>query len=369
MKTRQDGTWKLAMAFTLAMLGVMPSASAQPAAPAQKTTPSPDPRKQADEFFQRGYRLYKQAKWQEAYTELLAAWELNPTYDVAGNLGMSESKLGKHRDAAEHLAFSLRHTPLTREIDLEKGRKRIQQKLEEVRRLVASVTLQVNLPGATVFIDSKAVGRAPLTHEIFVEPGARVIEAKLAGYEDAQARIDAPMGGELTVPLELSPSAPAQVAPPAPPAPAPAPPPPPPPQQQKQQAPPPVAPGPQQDVLIAGGVASGAALIAAVVFTVVSGIKASAAQTKLEELHTKVGSHPCLSTVLLDGCQILWSRNQSSDRFHDLAVGAYVAAGTLGVATLAYALWPARKARSPAAVSFAPTVGPGAGGLLVSGKF
>jgi hypothetical protein len=44
-------------------------------------------------------------------------------------------------------------------------------------------------------------------HEVFVEPGARSIEAKLAGYEDAQQRIEASKGGELSVMLTLGASA------------------------------------------------------------------------------------------------------------------------------------------------------------------
>ena len=69
-------------------------------------------------------------------------------------------------------------------------RRSVEELLAQARVKVGAITVRVEPAGAEVFVDGKAVGKAPLAGEVFVEPGARVIEAKLAGYEAAQACVD-----------------------------------------------------------------------------------------------------------------------------------------------------------------------------------
>ena len=46
--------------------------------------------------------------WTAAHAAFLEAWKLNEHYQIAANLGSMEIKLGRFRDAAEHLAIYLR---------------------------------------------------------------------------------------------------------------------------------------------------------------------------------------------------------------------------------------------------------------------
>jgi hypothetical protein len=55
------------------------------------------------------------------------------------------------------------------------------------------------VPGATVLVDGKEAGQSPLADEVFVDPGARTIEAKLAGYKEAKQTVEAAKGSSLEV--------------------------------------------------------------------------------------------------------------------------------------------------------------------------
>src|SRR5262245_54843763 len=202
------------MATIAAFAGTIGHVAAQPAAPGATATSSSsstssssaDTVKRADGFFKQGIRLYSDKKWAEAEAAFLSAWALNPTFDVAYNLGSAEYQLGKHRGAAEHLSFALHHWPL---IDATSAlRKTAQQRFDESRAMVAALTVKVNMPRAEVFVDGKSVGRSPLDEDVFVDPGAHTIEAKLDGYDGAKEAVQAAKGSAQTVTLTLVASAP-----------------------------------------------------------------------------------------------------------------------------------------------------------------
>jgi len=152
-------------------------------------------------LFREGNALVAQQKWAEAEAKFLAAWELSPTYDVAANLGHTQYRMRKLRDAAEHLAFAVRHWPL---VGKREPRDLAATRLEELRKVLASATVKVNAPGAGVFVDGKRVGTSPIDREVFLDPGARTIEARLAGHEDAKQVVEATGGGKLSVELTLT---------------------------------------------------------------------------------------------------------------------------------------------------------------------
>src|SRR6185437_2377053 len=120
----------------LAEAVALPAAAQTGSTPATGTQ-SVDVVTRADALFQDALKLYKAKKYAEAERGFLAAWALNPTYDVSGNLAYVEYHLGKYRDAAEFFEFTLRNFPVTAKAD---RRAAAQKKLDEVRKLVASVT-------------------------------------------------------------------------------------------------------------------------------------------------------------------------------------------------------------------------------------
>ena len=88
--------------------------------------------------------------------------------------------MGKHREAATHLAFA--RTNMIAGATPEQ-RAKIKKALDIVTRQVAAVRLTVEPDGADLLVDDEPIGRAPLSDEIFVEPGTRRFTAKAEGYE------------------------------------------------------------------------------------------------------------------------------------------------------------------------------------------
>src|SRR5262249_51645938 len=74
---------------------------------------SPEAQAKSRELFRKGFKAYSQGKKQEAFEAFLGAWQLQKSFDVAGNLANVELELEppKFRDAAEHAAFALGHLP------------------------------------------------------------------------------------------------------------------------------------------------------------------------------------------------------------------------------------------------------------------
>jgi hypothetical protein len=159
-----------------------------------------DPSARAQELFETGRRAIMNNKFAQAYEPLRQAWELRQTYDVAGLLGQTEYQLEKYRDAAEHLAFSIRHYPPK---ESAAPKKRLEGWLADSKKHVGTVTVDVNKPGAEVLIDGKSVGRSPLPDAVYVEPGEHVFEARLDGHTAATKNVAATTGGDHAIKLEL----------------------------------------------------------------------------------------------------------------------------------------------------------------------
>jgi hypothetical protein len=136
---------------------------------------------------------------------LRAAWQIEKTYDIAGNLGHVELTNGKPRDAAEHLRFSLEALPPS---ETSAQRDRVKSRFDEARKLVAALRISVDAPGAEVSVDGVPVGIAPVAGEVFVDPGDRVVTARLAGFDADPVIVAARAGAAYEVTLRHLPEAP-----------------------------------------------------------------------------------------------------------------------------------------------------------------
>lgn len=284
--------------------------------------PPVDENAQAARIYITGVRAAKVGQWQEAYEAYRSAWSLKQHFQIAANLGRAELKLGKHRDAAEHLAFFLREAQGVSESE----RAMAQQMLGEAKAKVATLeVVVVRRERAEVLVDGVPVGTAPLGHEVYVEPGVRSIEARLQGEAPAKVSVELAAGASRRVELGLEEPA-AAVARPT---------------QTSLRAPSPPRPVPAQGHPGSGG--SKALVIGGVAATAVAaglGVGlAVASQSKATELHRLVPTE-CEDPTRCEGLDL--------DRYNRLAHTAdmlangsfwgFVAAGALGVGTLGIVL-------------------------------
>jgi hypothetical protein len=298
------------------------------------------PANDADALYEQGGAAFDAGKLDRAYDLYRRAWALRQTYDIAGNLAQVELALGKKRDAAEHIAFTLTHFPPSVHTD---RRQKIKAVLDGLRRDLGVLRINVNLTGARIAIDSAPVGNAPVADEVFVDPGAHVVEATLAGYQPARAQVDAPKGLAQDVALTLLP--------------VPTPPP---------GGGGPSAGGPSKPVIISGAVLGGVGVLLGAVFAGVSDAKASDAAAKNGAI--VMGVTPACGSVVSANCQAIQSAGQARATFANASAWSFIAGGAVGVATVIYAIAAPRAAKKSGA-RVVPLVAADGGGVVVRGEW
>jgi hypothetical protein len=311
---------------TTAALAADPKPGARPGAP--NATPKPQDR--ANELFDQAAAAFDAGRYAEAQEKLEQVWALKKTYDVAGNLGVVEVKLGKYPQAAEHLAWALQHFPLT---EPPKARRGFEQELEKARAQSGALRVVVSVEGAEVSVNGRPAGKAPVADEVFVEPGMITVAASAPGYEAAQQTIRVEKGGSAEVKLTLG--------------------------QQRRS----LVPG---IVLGSAGVAAAAAGIG---LMVAYGGKKSSATTLSSNIQSSGGYCLSPSASLAAQCTQLHSQTADGATFHRAAIGVLVGGAASLAAAGAYFLWPSSAASRTSGVTAIPVVTLAGGGVTVQGSF
>lgn len=338
----------------------MGTASAQPTeTTSANVAADADKAAKANELFRAGMSDVKQQNWAAAEAKFIAALALNPSYDIASNLGQTQYRLKRYRDAAENLEAALRVWPV---IGKQDHREAATKRLAEVRTLVASLTIRVSAQGAAVLIDGKQVGRSPLQSELFVEPGTHVIEAKLAGFEDAKQTLEAAKGSSQEVALTLKaaakvPSSPvagavdrgSQT------------------EQTDGQVEPIVKPKSRVPIFVGIGVATAALGVG------IGGAVASANNSDhAEEIRTPLaaieGAGACKRPANAGPCKELSEAVDASKAYRTMSIVGFTVAGAAALATVAYWVWP-QSAKKERPVTTAVVLSPAGGGAMVFGSF
>jgi hypothetical protein len=286
--------------------------------------------------------------YQKAYEGFLEALRLqgDPRIPkIVGNLGRAELKLGKYRDAAEHLASYLAEEKgLSAETRQEYGRL-----LDDAKAKVATLRVEVAQAGAVITVDGAAVGTAPLDRDLYVEPGRRKVEASL-GERRAQKELDARAGGAVTVPLE--PALPPKAPPPLPP------------------APPPPSASPVRTVLIVGGATLAAAAFATGVgLLVASGDKVGDSRKLMAGLPGKPGDPASIRCV--GAYDTVCDQNRDilhqSDLLGNAGRAMLLVGGLVTLGTVGYAI--SNQRTKTTGMRVLPVAGAGSGGVLLQGEW
>lgn len=310
----------------------------------------------ADEYFRQGKAFVKEDRWEEARRAYLAGYKIKRGYDIAGNLGNVELELGLARDAAEHLAYCIKSFPATgtaTQLAYVKGR------FEEARQKVSALSIQVNVDGAEVFVDGRSIGRSPFADDVYVEPGGRTLEVKLAGFTPFKRSVQAGKGAWQSVALVLQADAGARAAAPAhspPAAPVVLPPPP----SERSRAP-----------FYVGGLAALAGIGAGVAGLLLSQSSAARAETQFNQLRASGGAGACLDAANEVKCEALDQAYREKGTFRIVSIAGFGTAGAAAGVILTYALLSGGKPHhaGSAALRVDVTAGPTSAGALLKGSF
>jgi hypothetical protein len=297
----------------------------------------------AEDLFKEGVAAAEAGQADVAYQKLSAAWKLKQTFDTAGNLGVIENALGKHRDAAEHIDFALRNLPASADAS---ARADLSALLAEVKKKIG--TLEILGPaGAALELDGSPIGTAPLESERFVGPGRHVVVAKNA-TGTAQVDVAVAAGERKSVRLEIAPT--------------------PPPKKVEEESPGrPLWPAFVGFGLGAAGVGVG---IAGFVLMAQAGADA-------EEQAEAIGAAPNSERCLREGeqpndaCEEAVSTHKDTDTFRAMGIAGMAVGGAALTLAVVYLVLPDDEkddaAQPKAAVT--PWFGPDGGGVSVSARF
>jgi hypothetical protein len=307
----------------------------------------------AEHLFQQGTEAFEAGRFEEAYRLHADAWQAHASFKTAVGLGQVELHLGRHRDAAEHLAYAIRRFPPGMDPEI---RGNIEAGFAAAREHVATLRVRSNVEGARILLDGKDVGTAPLEGPMFVEPGRHVLEAVQAGYSSASMEVDAIIRATREVALTLSPDEKPSAAP-------------------VDATTADVAPATL--VLIGGGALTAAAIATALIFE----IRGASLEDEIDGLRTDLGgdeaSTRCASPSTDDAilCRKLGDKVDDRDSASHLAVASWIGAGVFaaGTSVATYLLWDSDSRGPSADARTGPTVragfGPAGGSVFVRGRF
>jgi len=350
----------MAALLCLAALGVAGQAASQPvpppsaAASASPAAPAQTALDKADELYRKGMVAGAVKDWPRAFEHLLGAYQLKKSYDIEGNLGAAELKLGKYRDAAEHLQHSLTLFPVNGK---DENKRRTEELLAEAKKEVGILKLTISPAAALVNVGGRALPPGEPHDQVFVEPGEMRIEVGgVDQYEPANRSVKVAKGQVVELAIALKPvgkTVPAASASTSASA-------------TSTSTSGPAPTGPRKALVITGVVLTGAGLIAGVATGIAALTAGGDAQSQLEKIRSTQG--PCKDPADTPACKDLAATRSQQSGLTSAAFWSLAGAGIAGAATLIY-VFVAQPKGPPATVGIAPTVSTVGGGLTIVGRW
>jgi hypothetical protein len=157
--------------------------------------------KEAERLFNEGVTAAKKEQWEEARSKFEAALKVKYVPQYVANLGRAELRLGKPKQAAEHLEVFLREDKDAAPA----WRREVEIHLVEARSKIVFVTLSVDVAGASVLVDGVPVPGHSLARPLPENPGTHLFEAYKDGFVATRRTVDLAAGSNEIVALHLSP--------------------------------------------------------------------------------------------------------------------------------------------------------------------
>lgn len=333
-------TFAISLVLATALLGAGPAFAQEDAADAAT-------------LFKQGKELYGEGKYQEAYEAYNKAWELQQGFDIAGNLGNVEMKLGKYSDAAVHLRYVIANLPPSYDPERRDAvLSRTKELLNEALTHVALVTVAIEPEGASVSVDGKEIGTTPLADELVLSKGEHKLVAKLDGHETLEHTIDAKGGSKETLRMSLKAAGSGDV-----------------PKKPGEEGADSADDGPSIPIVIVGAVLGLGAVGAGIGLHVAAGGKASDREDLAASLSDQSA---CGAAAPPPECQEISDLTDDESTFSAAGTALLIGGGVIVAATIVYLVWPRGgddEEPEEAALQLLPWAGPETAGIGISGRF
>ncbi|MEP7049162.1 MAG: hypothetical protein ABJB12_02365 [Pseudomonadota bacterium] len=312
--------------------------------------PESDSTQAAKELLRQGSAEYSRQHWEAARAAFLKAWEIKHHYAIAANLAQVELRLGRYREAAEHLQYALANLP----VEHADKRADVEASLKECRTHLSTVRVSVSVAQATVRLDGQPLAPEALADEILLDSGPHQLEAEKSGYLISQRAFTATAGEAREVRLDLLPQPPASNSEPVRPSYVAS-------VIRRPQTSDSGSSGhdSQRNWVLGGGAAATAVAAGLGVFFTLRASSLKGDSDKLQR-QVSVGASPTLPTMNAEcaasnpmrpaaTCDQLRQTNDKHASATAASNVSWIAAGALGVATLStYLLWPTNEENRPA---------------------
>jgi hypothetical protein len=173
-----------------ALAASLPAAAQRSRGRPNREQPAVDPAAQlrqneARDHFRRGVEHYQNSDWPHAIEEYRAALALWNNPIILFNLAQAYRSDGQLSLAVEHFNRYLQEAPsLTRE-----QRAEVEEAVREIQDTRAVLSFEVEPAGATVTLNGRSLGTAPIARNVEVMPGDYSIHVELANHASRDERV------------------------------------------------------------------------------------------------------------------------------------------------------------------------------------
>ncbi|WP_434047435.1 MULTISPECIES: PEGA domain-containing protein [Sorangium] len=163
-----------------------PTGAPQPAADAPQPA-EPTARDRAAEHYRRGLAFYDRREWSRALAEYLAARQLYTNWTATSAAALCLTHLGRHDEALEMFEALLRdfgdRLPAA-------AQAAAQHQLDGLRRMVGILEIDAAEPGASIVVDGRRRGEAPLSAPLRITSGSHWVRVFKEGFEPFEQRVE-----------------------------------------------------------------------------------------------------------------------------------------------------------------------------------
>lgn len=192
----------------LLLLWVAAPSSAEGAAPKPSSASSAnasqlaDAKRRAAALLNEGNARFKEHDFAGALYKYESAYQTYPSAKILLNLAEALSELGRADEAATAYERFIKEAAVDTQSKI--GRQ-VQKRLKTLEPKLAYLAIESQTSGPAVTIDGQSAGKLPIAR-VRVSPGPHAVSARLAGYEQFWAEVEASAGRTVQVRVTMVPT-------------------------------------------------------------------------------------------------------------------------------------------------------------------
>lgn len=159
-----------------------------------------EPRPEAIEAHDQGVKQFDAGDYPAALASFQKAYDLSPTFQILYNIGRASRRTGDYKRSLEAFETYLKDGG---DRIKEERRADVEKTIEELKALIGSLDITVNVEGAQIYVDDVGVGTSPLAAPVRVNAGPHRVKVTFEGADPEVRDVDVTGGSVVPVEFEL----------------------------------------------------------------------------------------------------------------------------------------------------------------------